>query len=355
VRCHQATDHVASTTLLGDGTVVIPSSSFGSDTVAAIDLKQVSDTLGKKYEHSNILTASTTQAAIESIVTSSGGAGQKQITMDKLRAIPGVKIGEPISPGDLARVVVRTHSPVELHIYDPKGNHTGLIPKPAELATNDFVEAAYEEKIPGSRFDTVENNDGDFETTISLPEETGQKYSVSVEGTDFGMVGFDVELLVGDSSKGKVAYTMEPVTPLMVATTSVGGNVTNGYYIPVASTTPALHVDIDGDGTLDFEAIPGSGLPGNAKTTDQASAEASKAMSVAMNKVIGKLSTDERRKAVLLRLIQKFMARIKSGQVNNAAIAQTLEHIGHKKLKSLSSADREKILNLIERLTSAGQ
>jgi len=258
--------HKILASMMGDGTVVAPSAAHASWQTVSLDLDAISKEEGTALGHSNILESSTTQSVIRRIVT--GDA-------DLLPWIPnftGMSLGEPDYSKEPAFIVVVVHSAVELHAYDAQGRHTGPVSKPAVLTDNDYISGAYETGIPGSYFQATGGEDGSgSDTYIRLPDKGGARYSVVVKAKDFGFFTLGVERVVGGNSADEVSYTMSSMSPLTVATTTVGSSANDGSYLSIASTTPAIHVDVNGDGSSDSESLPGgNGLPGNATTTSEA-------------------------------------------------------------------------------------
>ena len=312
----------ATTTNLGDGTVVVSSATHMSGQVIALDLAQASQEVRGDIVHRNILEASSTQAVIKSILT------RTDLADDGARFdLPhGASWGEPDSKDDTRFVIVSTHSPVELHIYDAHGNHTGLVPKPSQLVGNDVVTGAYETDIPGSSF-RMFGSGGSHDTYIHLPLTTNEMYSVIVEGTDFGTFTLDVETFEGEVSLGKTEYSELPVTPVMIATSSVG------------ATTTMVSVDFDGDTRPDFIAKPGMA------TDPYLQAEAIKS-------VIRKMLGTDPRATKLIKRIDKVVALLREGKEFKAKkrVEKIVWRLGHKKFKDLSGTDRDQILRMMEQL-----
>lgn len=255
--------HRLMTSIMGDGTVIMPSALYDSGKAVALDLDALSDEEGRDIAHANILEASTTREIVRKIVT------EPRRAQPDISKLPGVSSGGQASFEPKPYLTVITHSMVELHVYDSLGRHTGLIAKPTLAEDNDFVAGAYETGIPGSRFE-ISDIESDPNTYIKLPFTGGEQYSVAVRGKDYGFFTFGIERPGGTEGDGNAEspdyYEMEPISPIMMATTSIDTDK-----IKTEGIIPALHVDIDGDGSADYEALPGgTGLPGNATTTEEA-------------------------------------------------------------------------------------
>lgn len=234
--CSAKPAHHATTTLLGDGTVVAPSAAYDSGSIVSLDLAAESRSDGFDVSHANILNASTTQAAIEAIVRSEHSEALRSIS-----SMRNASVGQPPYTKDSNFLVLSTHSPVELHVYDSAGRHTGPISKPASLADNDAISGAYEEGIPGSRFEAYDSDAGQ-DSYVYLPADFGQTYRASIEGTDFGEFIFDVDRFSGEKNISSVVYAPAPATPLSTAVASITST----------SSSISLNLDIDGDGVSDI-------------------------------------------------------------------------------------------------------
>ncbi|MBI4037413.1 alpha/beta hydrolase, partial [Candidatus Daviesbacteria bacterium] len=123
--------------------------------------------------------------------------------------------------GDLLSV----HSPVNIHVYDENGNHTGL------LANGDF-----EANIPGSYYDSLD--DAKF---IWLP--SSGVYTIKFEATDAGSFDFKIKGFVNDENNQAILYNDIPLTTDTKAET---------VFDTISPQSPILQVDTDGNGTPDL-------------------------------------------------------------------------------------------------------
>ncbi len=256
---YSADGYRATTTPMGDSTVVVPSAVYDAGTVAAINLPQESVTEGRVYDHANILESSATQSAIRDMVT---GADTDQSVRtlsitDKLRQIPNLTIGEPDYEHEKTFLVVSTHSPVELHLSDMNGRHTGFAPIPA--STDEELEDGLwkyaEHDIPGSSFET-HGDEEQPETYITIPDEGARTFAVSIQGIGVGEFTYRVERIRGGEVVDSVQYGGIPVTPLTNATTTIVTNSVAEQPEKLASSTRPLSVDLDGNGSADMSIKP---------------------------------------------------------------------------------------------------
>lgn len=315
--CYLSPTHVLVRTSDGDGTVVTRSALYEAGTSTLLDLRHISADEGRTVRHATILEASATQSLIKDIIT----------TRSVPSALPPGVVGEAVPvAGEPISFVIRTHSPVELHAHDGLGNHTGLMPKPASVGGNDFITGAYEEQIPGSSFEISDGPDG-YDTTIRLP--AGNKdYSIEIEGLDLGFAMLDIEKTQGATVLNSTEYSMLPVTPFTVATTSTGD--------------PALlSIDTNGDGTAEQVLSPNPGAlpaPGDGLKT--------------IKSLVRILSGSDPHTRQLMERIDHLADLLEKGKLKQAEKqgASFTLNLGHLQLKTISPANRQKILDAVERL-----
>lgn len=317
--------HTASTTLLGDGTVVVGSAAFNDGTTTALDLPVISKQESSQYSHQNILDASSTDAAIADII-------EGKASSDSLTQIPGVSIGMP-DPGSASRIVVSTHSPVDLHVYDQYGNHTGIIPAPVGSGVADDVVSFYEAKIPGSSFEQNggDGTDDDTDTEISLPTDSGQIYSIQIQGNGTGEFTYEAERFNGDNLLSDTIYSGLPTTPLTIASTTIDSNANT-------SSSALLSVDVDGDGTTDIVAKPNENL------------DPTNFFEVLKKVIISLLGSKNKRANEFSNRINKIedaFGKDKTKRVVNK-LSQLETAIGHKQFKNLTQNDKDEIVHMID-------
>ncbi len=315
-------------TAIGDGTVVAPSAAYNASTTIAVDLKEASREANQNINHANILESSTTEAVIGQIVSGSSG---------KVANLPGVSVGVPSLNQEPIQFRVSTHSPVELNIYDDKGNHTGPIPLPANLAGRDsYYTGAYETKIPDSDYQAYDSADGQ-DTYITLPN-PGTSFKIVANGTDLGFATLDIEKVQGSQVLDSVEYSQFPVTPLSTASTTVSSALSQNNPASL-SYTPPLALDIDGDGTVDqsFKQNRGA-LP---DLTTIASSTLKIIQSLAGSDPHGKQLTQRLKHLMDLRSKGKLKQVKKQGGSFDF-------HLGHLKMKEVSAPNKQKIIDNVE-------
>lgn len=325
-------------TIMGDGTVVAPSAVYNSGTVVSLDLNSVSKQEKRDIEHGNILGASSTIGVIDDIINSDE-AKDKEKLVEKISKIPGVSIGEPDYSKEKVSLVLSTHSPVELHVYDSEGNHTGLISKPEGLEdVEDGLYTFFDENIPGSSFETYPDGFGGEDSYINLLDDNGMKYTVVIDGNGFGEFTYKITRVRGDTKIDAVEYVGIPVTPFTMATTTVLSRVSEDSGLPVLKTSsPELKIDFDGNGSVDIVATT---------TTDIGPVQYHKSLRSIVSSLIG----NTKRSKDILKRVDRLDELLKKGKFRQVRdLSDKLEKkFGHKKYSKLSLEERTEIIDVIE-------
>lgn len=333
------TRYSATTTSMGDGTVIVPSAAYNAGTTTAINLALVSAMEGRDIDHANILGSPTTQKAIEDLITVDNHNRNAHVIEEKLSVIPGVSIGEPDYSKEASFLVVSTHSPVELHMYDKQGRHTGVAPIPA--GTDEDIEEGLftyiEKNIPGSSVELFGDEDQP-ETYISVPDTGGLTYSVAIQGRGVGEFSYKVERIRGGEVLDSVMYASLPVTPLMVATSSVSTQQ-SGVLNPIklASSTLPLYIDVDGNGAADIT------VKANAHQDPIIFLES-------LKKTIAALIGSTKRSQDLTRRIDRLEDLVKKGKFKKLrdSSEKLKKSVAHKKTKLLTASEKDQIIAQID-------
>ncbi|MDT3697621.1 MAG: LamG-like jellyroll fold domain-containing protein [Ignavibacterium sp.] len=138
----------------------------------------------------------------------------------------------------MREIISSVACPVDFHIYDNLGNHTGPI--------ND---STYVEEIPGSQYYVYEDSTGEKIKTVYLePLDGTNEYTFVIESQDTTSYFSYVIEDYSDTSRGTITFEYDSIAiePNTVATCTLNTNV----------QTPTLEVDIDGDGTPDTTYAP---------------------------------------------------------------------------------------------------
>lgn len=321
---------------MGDGTVIAQSASYDAGTTTSIDLKNIGST---GTEHATILESSAAQKTIGSIIQHDEGA---------IRSVPGVVVGTSDYSKESVSLQLMTHSPVELHVYDAKGNHVGLIPKPAGIPSDveDDLYTFFDTAIPGSSFDISDQSDSGRDTSVVIPDDGTGPYTVVIKGSGVGPFNFDIYRQGGSGTIEHVSYTDLPATPLMNATMTLDiAPLDSSATSSLRASAPILSVDVDGDGVRDMDAHP------NESTDPVIFLEAMK------KTVIYLLDPAQKGKDIGKSIIRKIdqledMARAgKISHLHDTAVRFSV-HLSHRSVKGLPDSDRMTIVNLIDEFLS---
>ena len=167
-----------------------------------------------------------------------GTINQISFQLSKNDQIPNSLLVDDISFIPIQELRSTVACPVEFHIYDNLGNHTGPI--------NDSTNV---EEIPGSEYYIYEDSTGDKIKTVYLPPlENNAKYNFVIQSEDT-TASFSYEIEdYSDTSKPTSVYQFNNIViePNTVATCSLDVNV----------QVPQLNVDTDGDGNIDSIYTP---------------------------------------------------------------------------------------------------
>ncbi len=188
----------------------------------------------KNVQHAIMPSASGVKELIVSILTN------EPLNVSNYSNLVGSRSECPIPDGK----IVSFHSPINLHVYDSSGNHTG----PDE---NDDIE----NNISGVVYETIEDNSFAF-----LPE--GQEYQVVGESTGSGTFDVRIEELEDEEV---VQTTIFADVPLSETTTT---NFDLGVNIP-----SQIYLDSDGDGNFETTVAVSSTHEGFLESTGSSGSE----------------------------------------------------------------------------------
>jgi hypothetical protein len=322
-------------TKIGDGTVVSESANHDSGIVMYEDIGESSASVDLDgVTHATILSASTTQNIIGNLISENKDiTGSRNI--NEIQNLPGVYINEyPKSNYEKnSEIVLSTHSPVELHVYDSLGRHTGEINSPAG-AEDIFV--SYEENIPGSSYKRT-GNDYSPERYVSLKAQKDGMFRVEIKGTDTGEFSYRIERKENGEVVDSVEYSGLPATPVMLASTHLSFN-TMGSGMSLASTSELLNLDIDSDGVIEASVKPNQ-EPDPKLFLDL------------IKKTLDKLGTKDSRVKELLKKINRIGNLLEQGKPELAEnkLNSLYVQVGHKKLGQAGESNRKDIVDSIER------
>lgn len=134
--------------------------------------------------------------------------------------------------------IVSFHSPIDLHIYDSLGNHTGP-----------NINGDIENNIPGVSYDIIDDNKFAF-----LPD--GLNYTVKGEATTDGAFNARIETFTDGRVTETKYFNQVPITSTAEVTFNVGNVSSN-----------SISVDVNGDGIFELQ-VPVSAVLDEAQSDD---------------------------------------------------------------------------------------
>lgn len=204
----------------GDGTVMTSSYASTTDRELFLNLKKLNLDTKKNIEHANILEAPVVQDLVRDTVT------------HKQNASDYGKYFSTIEPTDTTRwLYIKIYSPIDIHVYDKKGNHTGLIENPqADVNLNN-----YENNIPSSIYDG-------WGRTKQVIVPYDQDYQIVLEGNATGTFSIAAQVVDSDKVIASTTFSELPVSPVMNADFVIASSTVS------FATSTSIYIDADGDG-----------------------------------------------------------------------------------------------------------
>lgn len=228
-------------TSYGDGTVVSGSARGASTTQIKdnpkyfVDLMKIRKKEGSSIDHATLLNSKTILDLVKNILISSSTAST--ITYDR----DSVSLDEP-NFENRQQLIVRVHSPADIHVYDTLGRHVGILPN-SDPESSDIIRA--ETQIPESEY----FNPGEEGQFVILPY--GEQYQVEIRGNGVGTFSVTAERSIGNTIFSKSEFVDMPITPLTVA------RFTPATSLTATTVATALSIDVDGNGITDV-VVPNS-------------------------------------------------------------------------------------------------
>lgn len=160
-------------------------------------------------------------------------------------ATPKGIISQADVPKGCDGTILNVESPVELHVTDADGNHTGWTTLP------ETGEPVIEQAIPGSVYDEIEET-----KSVYLPDDGA--YMVDLKATGSGSFNLILDLYKSDGTVTSIVYLRAPLT-----TTTIGKMT----YDTSSTEPPLLYLDHNGDGIFE-ETIPATSVFGPTESVD---------------------------------------------------------------------------------------
>ncbi len=207
----------------GDGTVLTISDSDTTDSRLFFNLKRLKVDTYKEINHANIMESKELFFKIKDIITNTASAGS---VYEKY--FSSVK---PIS--DTKYLTLTIHSPVDAHVYDTEGRHTGPV------IDNDG-KVQYDGEIPESYYGVFGR------VKIVRVPYNPNKYQISLNGNDSGVFSVDASISQSNKVLATTTFGEMPVTPL----------TTIDFVVPTSTeyfkTNTLMNIDINSDGVVDI-------------------------------------------------------------------------------------------------------
>jgi len=148
-------------------------------------------------------------------------------------------------PRSCSGEVISVESPVNLHITDAAGNHTGL------TSLSEITHPVVEQAIPGSWYNEVLES-----KSIYLPDEG--VYTITLQATGAGNFNLVLRSYADEGLDQTILYLRAPLNP-----TTIGEVI----YDTSSPEPPVLHLDHDADGIVD-ETITATSVLGPSESAD---------------------------------------------------------------------------------------
>jgi len=304
----------------GDGTVVVPSALMMSTSTENVeryyvDLGEYNKWGGRRIneDHSSILEVVDVREFLQNIFLGTREHGTF------------IKDKKPLEENASKRLDFSIHSPVSLHLYDNKGNHTGIISNP----NPDSDLNLYEAQLPNSYYQ-------EYGEVKYAGSDTFEPTTVKLIGESLGTFTFDIEETLGDETVATATWKDIPVTKNSIITLDV----------QTAENVAPLSMDVDGDGTPDIKISVGEGVSPQELTS-------------ILKGIVKTLDIPEQKKARLIKKIEKlekvlekeFKNEQKKKQKTSVAFENLTKKISQfQKKGTLTSEEVTELLEIIEKI-----
>ena len=298
----------------GDGTVVYPSTLSTSDgETYYFDIKKFRKEVDNNTKHVSLLSKEPVNNIVRATVEG------KPITQTNY-----IVSSKPLTTEE-ETLLVSTHSPVVLSVYDSHGNLTGIDPN--QDLSADILKV--KEDIPGSSFLYTSEAQHLF-----LPKEG--TYNFIYKGTGSGPTTVTVENFSDDAATPIAQYSDIPTTPQTSATFAVTSS---------APEESVIHVDTDGNGTVDESVAP-----------DGASPSLNDLITTIKQKILA-LDVKDKLKQNLVKKIDSLEKKIVAKKQKNAKILANMKtKITNSAVKGkIDGADANAITALLEQLEAQAE
>ncbi len=207
----------------GDGTV-LTSSANDLNLATFINLKKINNSTKDNIEHFNLLESNEILGEIKNKIINSEYNINYGDYFSKTEPVDNDKW-----------LTIKIYSPIDIHLYDNLGRHTGII-HDSDPSKGKFH---YEKNIPLSYY-------ADFGNVKMVSVPFDKDYEIVLEGSGNGVFTLDAEVSQHNQIIGTTSFEEIPVTPSLNAELLISSSTLN-----FASSTQLL-IDSDGDGVTEY-------------------------------------------------------------------------------------------------------
>ncbi len=195
----ETVDSLTTATKKGDGTVIASSSDIFKNT-HYFDMGRFNQDKKKKLAHADITEAMPVLALVKDIVSST--------TDNKIQYEGYISKDYPVFTKENETLQIKMFSPVDIHVYDSEGRHTGVALNQREREIEMDMEPGFvtfvDEEIPGSSYSDMGVK------TISVPNKG--LYTIKGIGTDSGVFTLQTSVFISlDEEKTLARYEELPI------------------------------------------------------------------------------------------------------------------------------------------------
>ncbi len=230
--CDQGLTLTASTTVDGDGTVVVPSALWMAASIPNVKdywvdigsynidhLIASGGTILRPFNHKDILEITD----LDNFIVDNISSSTKPIFKYSY-----LSFAAPHAVNK--RLRYELHSPLTLDLYDRAGNHTGISTSTGEIEAG--IPGTYYMELGGVKY---------------LYSGTDSANRIIMSGYATGTFSFSVEQFIGDSQTAKATFKDIPTTPQTKVSLDVQSDIT---------TVSPMRIDSNGDGNVDITLLP---------------------------------------------------------------------------------------------------
>lgn len=214
-------------TFSGDGTVVKGSANYLAGENYYINLYKYNTDTQENHEHKDISSLAPVTEIVSSII--------KNETVIKNDYMPN----NPELFDSVKLFTIGMHSPVDIHLYDSTGRHTG----PVYIDVNGEVVRFIEENIPNMSY----NEYGDDKYITGLDD---KNYTVKLDGYDTGIFTLDLQRYTGDIPTAYEVFKDLPTTDLLASNINLVPDIPIGNIILDTNGDNLPDINAKNDGTI---------------------------------------------------------------------------------------------------------